>query len=97
MKTVIQDDRTEAQKESHKWAVKATDKFMSGWGGAAAGSSMCCWAIDSRANGDRLFDWVSKRPEMKRVSWVNLKTYRPPSNCAHFHIYVAGDNHPAFN
>lgn len=97
MKTVKEDERTQEQKTTHKWAVKATDKFMSGWGGASGGSSVCAWAVDSRANGDKLLAWVRSRPEMKYVSWVNLNSYRPPAGCAHFHIYVAGPDHCAFN
>ena len=37
--TII-DDRNDLQKNTHVWAVVATDKFMSGWGGAKGGKSI---------------------------------------------------------
>lgn len=91
------DDRTEVQKLTHKFAVVARDSFMSGWGGAAGGSSRVAWAFSSDANGEKLVSWVRHRSEMKNVNFVNLENYRVPKGTAHFHIYVAGVNHPAFS
>lgn len=102
MKTKIVDDRTPEQKKTHTWAVVARDKFMSGWGGARGGSSRCAWAVAEMgtcpwdANLRRLEEWVKSRPEMVYVNIVDLKTYRPPRGTAHFHIYVAKPDHPAF-
>lgn len=95
----IEDDRTPEQRKTHYWAVVARDKFMSGWGGAAAGASRCAWAMpgefhhDGRA--DRLERWVRNRSEMIHVNVVDLRRYRPPAGTAHFHVYVAGPDHPA--
>ena len=95
MKTV--DDRNESQKITHKWAIVAKDKCMSGWGGAAGGASRVAWAVESYASVDKVLDWVKSRKEMKYVNVVNLNDYRAPRGTAHFHVYVAGADHPAFN
>lgn len=92
---VKQDDRTPEQRQTHRWGVVAKDKFMSGWGGAAGGASRCAWACAPDASLDRLYDWVSRRGEMRYVSQVDLSTYRPPRGTAHFHIYVADADHPS--
>lgn len=77
-------------------AVVARDSFMSGWGGARGGTSRCCWAFDHTAvNSDRVFNWIKSRGDMKRVSLVDLRSYRVPSGTAHFHIYVWGTDHRA--
>lgn len=91
----LQDDRTEEQKKTHKLAVVAADKFMSGWGGAAGGVSRCAWAIHPEVNSDRVFNWVKARKEMRYVNLVDLDTYRPPKGTVHFHIYVCDPGHPA--
>jgi hypothetical protein len=88
------DDRSEEQKKTHYLAVVARDKFMSGWGGAEGGTSRCAWACAPDVNPDRVFFWVKSRSEMRNVNLVDLRTYRPPSGTAHFHIYVADTNHP---
>lgn len=92
---ITQDDRTEEQKVSHKWAVVARDRFMSGWGMAANGYSRCAWAVPETVNIDRVENWVRSRKEMQYVTVVNLDTYRCPKGTKHFHIYVVNDNHPA--
>jgi len=84
----ISDERTEEQKKTHRWAVVARDKFMSGWGGASGGTSRCAWAVPEGINIDRVFNWVDSRSEMVYVNIVDLKTYRPPRGTAHFSIYV---------
>jgi hypothetical protein len=90
-----QDDRTEKQKQTHRLAIVARDKFMSGWGGASGGASRCAWAVHPDVNEDRVFNWVKSRSEMRNVSIVDLSTYRAPRGTAHFHIYVCDPNHPA--
>jgi hypothetical protein len=91
---VIKDDRTEEQKLTHIWGVVATDRFMSGWGGAKGGNSKCAWACPVEVNTDRVYNWVKARKEMKHVNLVDLTKYRP-SGCVHFHIYVCGPDHVA--
>lgn len=85
---IRKDDRTEAEKTTHRWGVVAKDKFMSGWGDAKGGASRCAWACP-----DGLLDTVEarirRRPDMRYVNVVDLNTYRPPRGTAHFHIYVA--------
>lgn len=86
------DDRTQEQKETHRWGVVATDRFMSGWGPCRDGISKCGWACEPGASVDALYNWVSSRSEMKYVNIVDFKTYRP-KNAAHFHLYVCGKDH----
>lgn len=92
-----EDDRTEEQKQTHIWGVVASDKFLSGWGGARGGTSRCAWACGPDVNIDRVERWVRSRREMRYVSIVNLKTYRPPKGTAHFHIYVCEPTDTAAN
>lgn len=49
----IEDDRTDDQKATHKFGIAATDRFMSGWGGARGGSSVAIFMlkIHERRNG----------------------------------------------
>lgn len=98
MKTIIEDDRTPEQKTTHNWAVVARDNSMSGWGGASGGYSRCAWAIPETMVGhiQKVKAWVCKRSEMSFVYITQLSYYRPSRNTAHFHIYVAGSDHPAF-
>ncbi len=95
MKTIKADDRTPAEKQTHVWGVVAKDKFMSGWGAASKGASRCAWAVAPDADIDKLFSWVKGRSEMRYVSVVDLRSYRPPSGTAHFHIYTAEKTHPS--
>lgn len=90
-----QDDRTPEQRKTHRWGVVARDKFMSGWGGAKGGASRCAWACETLEDAERLLKWVSDRDEMIYVNLVTLHDYRAPRGTAHFHIYVAGPEHPA--
>lgn len=91
------DDRNESQKVSHKWAIVAKDKFMSGWGGAKGGASRVAWAFRSMEEGEKVLAWVRARSDMTYVNFANLETYRAPKGTAHFHIYVADANHPSLN
>jgi hypothetical protein len=92
---VKQDDRTPAEKKTHRWAIVAKDRCMSGWGGASGGASRCAWACAPDVNTDRVFNWVKSRSEMSYVSLVDLDTYRAPRGTAHFHIYVCNSDHVA--
>ncbi len=92
----IEDGRTDEQKKTHVLAVVARDRFMSGWGGASGGASRCAWAFDpALVNSDRVFNWVKSRSEMLHVNLVDLRTYRPPTGTAHFHVYVCNPDHVA--
>ena len=86
------DDRTPEQMKTHTYLVTATDRFMSGWGGASGGASKCAWACDSLDKAQKLFDWVSSRSEMK---YVNITSNNWYPKAAHVHIYVVDDSHPA--
>ena len=92
----ITDKRTESQKVTHRVAIVARDKFMSGWGQCGGGgASRCAWACGPDVNPDRVFNRVRSRPEMTRVDIVDLATYRAPKGTAHFSIHVCDSNHPA--
>ena len=91
----VEDDRTPEQKKTHRWAIVARDRALSGWGGAEGGTSRVAWACAPDVNTDRVFNWAKKRTDMQRVALVDLSTYRPPSGTAHFHIYVCGADHVA--
>ena len=83
---IIQDDRTEHQKETHIWAIVATDKFMSYWG-ACPGKSVAIWAFQSHEEAVKFSEYIQRRRRcMKYVRVVNFKTYRI-RQCYHCHIY----------
>jgi hypothetical protein len=94
-RTVYKDDRTEDQHKTHTVLITATDKCMSGWGMAAGGASKCAWAVE-RKNWEKMLKWVESRSDMKYVN-VDFSGKWKPRNAKHVHIYVANDNHPAFN
>jgi len=87
------DDRIKKNKQDWYWGVVARDKFLSGWGKAKNGYSRCAWACKDYNDAEKVLKWVENRSEMQYVSIVDLRTYRPPSNTAHFHIYVADEGH----
>ena len=86
------DDRTYEQKITHRYLVTATDKFLSGWGGATGGASKCAWACSTREQQEKLYDWVSKRSDMKYVNTCQDNWY---PKAAHVQIYVVDGSHPA--
>lgn len=86
-----EDDRNKEEHKTHTVLITATDRFMSGWGGAAGGASKCAWACKPE-HAQRVFNWVAARQEMKYVNWTNRPWY---PKAAHVHIYVVHDNHPA--
>lgn len=94
------DDRTPEQRKTHRWAVVARDKFLSGWGGAKGGANRCAWAVPDALAATDLFDavesWVRSRSDMVHVNTVTLDTYRCPRGTAHFHVYVVDERHPCF-
>lgn len=93
---IHEDDRTEEQKETHRWFVVARDGFLSEWGTASAGGSHAAWACETLTDAKIVEAWVRARPEMKYVHVVYAKGYRPPRSCAHFQVYAAtSGSHPA--
>lgn len=92
---IIQDDRTDAQRQSHTWLIVGTDTFMSGWGEAEGGTSYAAWACKPEDR-SRVLAWVENRKDMKRVREASEydRKYRP-SGRGHCHIYVVDDSHPA--
>ena len=87
-----EDDRTNEQKITHKYLVTATDKCLSGWGGAQGGASKCAWACATRQEQSKVYDWVEKRSDMKYVN-TTIGNWYPKA--AHVHVYVVEDGHPA--
>ena len=93
MKTKIyEDDRTPEQKQSHTVLIAGTDSFMSGWGMAEGGASMCAWACRPE-HASKVERWVRSRGDMKQVRQVS-DPWRP--NAAHTHIYVVPDPTPEY-
>lgn len=97
MSTII-DDRTPAQKSTHRYLVIMTDRFMSGWGGAEGGASYAAWACEGYSDAKKAEKWVRGRSDALRVrTTVDTASspYRPGRNCAHLHVYVVNEGHPA--
>ena len=92
MSTVRVDDRTPEQQKTHTWLVTATDRCLSGWGGASRGTSKCAWACESLKIAQRVCEWVSSRSEMQYVNVTNRPWY---PRAKHVHIYVVEAGHPA--
>jgi hypothetical protein len=88
----IQDDRTAEQRQTHRFLIIGTDKFMSGWGKAEGGTSYAAWACRAEHR-KAVFEWVESRSDMKRVreSYSDWK----PRGRGHAHIYVVEPGHPA--
>jgi len=86
------DDRTPEQKETHKFLVIGTDKFMSGWGQARGGVSYAAWACTEK-DFRSVQDWAESRSDMKRVR-TSCGAYHPKGT-GHCHIYVVEKGHPA--
>jgi len=89
------DDRTEAQRATHRLAWIGTDSFLSGWGKAEGGMSYAGWAFP-QGKADNVERWVQHRGDMQRVRLVVLDGYRPRGT-GHCHIYVVEEGHPAWN
>ena len=90
--TTRQDDRTPEQRRTHTILITATDRAMSGWGGARGGLSKCAWAVAPDQSWERVFNWVKRRGDM---SYVNMTTGKWYPRAAHVHIYVVNAGHPA--
>ena len=90
---IMQDDRTPEQKQTHRYLVIGTDKFLSGWGRATGGVSYAAWACETHSDSETVYRWVKSRADMRRVR-TNYGDYRP-RGVGHCHIYVAKPGHPA--
>lgn len=88
------DKRSPEQIASLPVLVIGTDRFLSGWGRSAGGSSFAAWAC-TEADARRVESWVRNRSDMKCVRVVSAKGYRPGRSCAHLTIYPVEDGHPA--
>lgn len=84
---IFQDDRTPEQKKIPHVIVLATDRFMSGWGGAKGGPSYAGWAVPLN-KADEVERRIRGRAEMRRVRIVGA-TYRPKAGPGHCHIYAS--------
>ena len=81
---IIQDDRTEAERQSHQEAIVGTDSFPYNWDEANSGVSYTAGAFrdGEQAACQR---WVNSRSDMTRVRIVRLDGYRPN---AHTRIFT---------
>ena len=87
--TQVEDDRTHEEKEAYTAGVAGTDKFLSGWGLAAGGTSVACWACKPADLGV-VEEWVRSRSDMMRVRRIyDLGKWKPRAK--HVHIYVAAE------
>ena len=82
------DDRTPAEVKSTIGFWLATDKSMSGWGGASGGRSIVACPCINADDAYKVEKHFNARPEFKRVRWVsgNRLNIRLGSN-DHCHIY----------
>jgi len=88
----IQDDRNPEQMKTHRFLVVGTDPFMSGWGGAAGGTSYAAWACTAETV-DKVEARILARGDMKRVRVVtenSRRRYRSRGK-GHLHIYLASE------
>jgi hypothetical protein len=96
---IKKDDRTPEQMLTHRVLIVATDNFLSNWGEALGGASVCAWAVphDNPAIEKRMIEWVESRTDMRRVRIVYETPQRrySPRTAAHFHVYSVDRNHPA--
>lgn len=77
--SIIQDDRTESERQSHRLAVVGTDSFPYSWDGPANDVSYDAWAFKDGEYAACLA-WVNSRKDMTRVRLVTLDGYRPDVN-----------------
>jgi hypothetical protein len=88
----FQDDRTEKERETHKFLIVGTDSFMSGWGEAKGMTSYAAWAC-TESDRRNVLAWVRRRSDMKRVREV-YGDYSPKRRGL-LHVYVVKAGHPA--
>jgi len=89
----IIDKRTKEEKEIYHVLITATDKFLSGWGGAEGGLSKVAWACKPE-DSEKVFEWVKNRSDMKNVN-IHIHNDWRPRNAVHVQIYIVKEGHPA--
>ena len=88
MPYTIQDDRTEADKDVTIGFVVATDKCLSGWGGATGGHSIVARPIRDTQECDRVVALFEDRDDFLRVRYASGSEYKPRLQSEdHLHIY----------
>lgn len=94
----VEDDRTDEQRQTHRYLVGGTDRCLSGWGLAAGGVSFAFWACEGMEAARVVQRWVASRGDIKRVRMVydgdGKARYRPQGR-GHCHIYDVTTGHPA--
>lgn len=94
-KTVLKDDRTEAERLTHTDVIIGRDTFLSGWGHAENKISFAGWACEPQY-AQVVKAWVKSRSDMRNVKIVS-SDYEPSGSNWHYHIYVVNEGHPSLN
>ena len=91
---IIEDDRTQEQKETHTCLIVGTDRFMSGWGKAQGGVSYAAWAC-RHEDSFKVLEWVERRGDMNKIGkfFETSKSKYRPEGKGHCHIYVVTEGH----
>jgi hypothetical protein len=88
---VIQDDRTEQEKEKYIYFVQGHDTFLSGWGGATGGKSYATWACNNAAAWHKKLEQIKARTDMADVvafkGNIELEKRLENKKFAHYHVY----------
>ena len=88
MPYTIKDDRTEADKDVTIGFVVATDKCLSGWGGATGGQSYVARPVRDTEECDRVMRFFEDRDDFLRVRYASGSEYKPRLQSGdHLHIY----------
>jgi hypothetical protein len=90
----LQDFRDDWERQNIVRGIRATDRCMSGWGGAEGGTSVAIWACASEDE-KRVLKWVRSRGEMKNVRAIFASQFAAQRGAAHVHVYVVRPGHPA--
>lgn len=88
MSYTIKDDRTDAEKAVTIGFVVATDRGLSGWGGAMGGWSIVARPIRDTEECDRVLRLFEDREGFLRVRYASGSEYQPRLHSGdHLHIY----------
>jgi hypothetical protein len=110
MNQIINDKRTNEQKQLDQYFVMGKDTFMSGWGHAENKVSYAVWVCKDKNDRDKLKEWVKSRGDIKDIltgTTKRLEFYIKAMAISneklndgtgqHISIYQTTKNHPAFN
>ena len=86
MTTTIEDDRTDAERQTLTELIGGRDSFMSGWGKASGGGSFAFWACTPAQAAD-VRAWVVSRDEFTLVEFERMS-----QQATHCHIYAVNTN-----